>query len=119
MLHSQQIPHGTQYKDEATILSTMFSEPVLPTPLYEAKKVNIEMVSFATPVGLSSARDDDLNMSDESSLLISGLVDGFWAPIREDPQDPGSIVLEGDDFRFKRIPKIWQCVKNAFSMPDM
>ena len=119
MLRSETIPCGGSYTDEATILSKMFSDPAQQTHVPKAKNAEIEMASLATVGRLSCALDDEVAVNDESSLLAPGLVDGFWSPIRDDYQDKDSFLDEGANFRFKLIPTIWQCVKNAFNMPGV
>jgi hypothetical protein len=116
MLHSQQILRSDAHLDEATILSAMFAEPK-----EASASVNIEMTCMkpvlATQFPLSGVVKEDCSEHDESRLLQPGLVDGFWSPIRDDYVERVSFLPEGDGVRFKLVPTIWQCVKNAFSMP--
>ena len=116
MLHSQQILRSGAYLDEAAILSTLFAEPIEASAQVDIEMADLKKASAKqhSPIGVS---DDNSNDTDESSLLRPGLVDGFWSPIRDDYVERVSFLPEGDEVRFKLVPKIWQCVKNAFSMP--
>ena len=116
MLHSHKISLSGAYLDEETILSAMFAEPVHPTA-----QVNIEMVGVQPTKATAPDTffDEDVGVNDESSLLHPDPVVGYWKPIEYDFVDRVSFLPEGDDVRFKLVPKIWECVKNAFSMQPL
>ncbi len=122
MLHSQKIPVSGAYLDEETILSAMFADPVPPSAVQvNVNRVGVQPTTATThdPLRGDVFVDDDVNVNDESSLLNPDPVAGYWKPIRDDFVDRVSFLSEGDHVRFQFVPKIWQCVKNAFIMPPV